>query len=148
MNRLLSPYGMIEVDDAVLSPHGPLAPDPEQVRAAEARWNAPPPDYVTVQTTVGPVPPVPKEHLTFIRQVVAVVGLELGNRYRLDVRALWPILSGARPPSAEMAAAIGRAALRLQGELGLRDDDKRLAWLRKLSGVIGRPSRSPGGVLR
>ena len=93
--RLFSEYGMIEVDDAALSPHGPLAPDPEQVRAAEARWNAPPPDYVTVRTTVGPVRPVPKAHLTFIRQCVAAVGLELGNRYRLDVHALWPILSGA-----------------------------------------------------
>jgi hypothetical protein len=146
--RLFSAYGMIEVDDAVLSPHGPLAPDPEQVRAAEASWNAPPPDYVTVRTTVGPIRPVPKEYLTFIRQCVAAVGLELGNRYRLDVQALWPILSGARPPSAEMAAAIGRAALRLQGELGLRADDERLACLRKISGLIKRPDRAPGGVLR
>lgn len=146
--RLFSPHGPIEVDDAVLSPHGPLAPNPEQISAAEARWNAPPPDYVTVRTTVGPVPPVPKEHLTFIRRVVAAVGLELGNRYQLDVRTLWPILSGVRAPGAEMAAAIGRSALRLQGELGLRDDDKRLAWLRKLSGLIEPPTRAPGGVLR
>ena len=138
---------MIEVDDAALSPHGPLAPDPEQVRAAEARWNAPPPDYVTVRTTVGPVRPVPEAHLTFIRQCVAAVGLELGNRYRLDVHALWPILSGARPPSAEMAAAIGRSAVRLQSDLGLRADDERLAWLRKISGLIERPGRSLGGVL-
>ena len=146
MNRLLSPHGMIEDDDIRLWPEFP--PDPAMVAEAEARWNAPAPGYVTTHTTAAPVPPVPKEHLAFIRRVVTLVGLETGNRYRLDVRELWPILSGARAPSAELAAAIGRSALRLQKELGLRADDERLVRLRQIAERLAPPSPARRGAQR
>ena len=132
--KTLSAWGMIDLaDDQNLSAYGRLEPTRDEIAAAEAAWNAPPPEYVKrggEPTPATLLPPVSGKNLGLLSAVGRLVNADIAaaGGAPVDLPTLWRVILRSEGPEV-LVVALHLACVRLVASGAARSDDERLVRL-------------------